>query len=102
MKEETGLRLKVLKRTPEELKIEVEGEGHTFCNLLESVILEDENVESAGYDTPHPLISNPIIAIRTKNGKKPEQALREATEKILQRGRELSEAFSKALEERQK
>ncbi len=102
MRERTGLRLKVLKRTTEELKIEVEGEGHTFCNLLESVLLEDENVEYAGYDIPHPLISNPVITVRAKKGKKPEQALKEAAEKVLKRGRELSEAFSKALEEWQK
>jgi DNA-directed RNA polymerase subunit L len=93
------LKLKVLKRTSEELKIEVEGEGHTFCNLLESVLLEDEDVEFASYDIPHPLISNPIISIRTKKGKKPEEALKEAAEKILQTDKELSEEFNKALKE---
>jgi len=96
------LRLKILKKTPEELKIEVEGEGHTFCNLLESLLLEDENVEFASYDVPHPLISNPIIFIRTEKGTKPEEALRKAVEKILQRSKELSEEFRKALEEQQK
>jgi DNA-directed RNA polymerase subunit L len=93
------LKLKVLKRTENELKIEVEGEGHTLCNLLESVLLEDSDVEFAGYNIGHPLISNPKIYIRTKGGKKPDQALREAVEKILQRGRELNEKFNKALEE---
>lgn len=93
------MQLRVLKRAPKELKIEIEGEGHTFCNLLESVLLEDDEVEFAGYDIPHPLVSNPVISIHTKKGKKPEEALREAVEKILQRGKELAEGFNKALEE---
>lgn len=93
------MRLKVLKRTPEEMKIEVEGEGHIFCNLLESVLLEDEDVEFASYDITHPLISKPVVSVRTKKGKKPEEALKGAVEKILQRGKELSEGFDKALKE---
>jgi len=91
--------LKVIKRTPNELKIEIEGEGHTFSNLLESVLLEDNEVEFAGYNIQHPLISNTIFYIRTKGDKKPEQALKEAIEKIIQREKELSEIFNKALEE---
>jgi len=94
-----GLQLKILKRNSQELKLEIEGEGHTFCNLLESVLLEDENVEFAGYDVPHPLVSNTIIFIRTKKGKKPEEALIEAIEKIRKRGRELNQEISSALEE---
>jgi len=92
------MQLKILRRTPQELKLEIEGEGHTFCNLLESVLLEDKEVEFAGYDVPHPLVSNTILSIRTKKGKKPEEALVEAIEKIRQRGRELSQEIDKALE----
>ncbi|MEM2914678.1 MAG: DNA-directed RNA polymerase subunit L [Candidatus Bathyarchaeia archaeon] len=88
-----------MERTPNELKIEVEGEGHTFCNLLESVLLEDDDVEFAGYDIRHPLVSNPIIVVRTKGNTRPEEALQRAVEKILQRGKELSEEFNKALKE---
>jgi len=93
------LRLKVISRTPEELKIEVEGEGRTFCGLLGSVLLEDENIEFASYDIQHPLISNPVITVRTTKEKTPEEALKEAVEKILQRGKELNEGFNKALAE---
>jgi len=93
------LQLKILKKTSDELEIEIEGEGHTLCNLLGSVILEDEDIEFAAYDIKHPLVSNPVIFIKTKKGKDPEKALREATEKILQRGRKLNENFKKALED---
>ncbi len=93
------MQLKVLRRSSQELKLEIEGEGHTICNLLESVLLEDKDVEFAGYDVPHPLISNTIFFIRTKKGKKPEEALIEAIEKIRQRGRELNREINNALEE---
>ena len=92
------MKLKVLRRAAQELKLEIEGEGHTLCNLLESVLLEDKDVEFAGYDVPHPLISNTIFFIRTKKGKKPEDALVEAIEKIRLMGQEFSEAIKSALE----
>jgi DNA-directed RNA polymerase subunit L len=96
------MQLKVLKKTSQELKLEIEGEGHTLCNLLESVLLEDDNVEFASYHMPHPLISNTIITIRTNKKLKPEDALKTACEKVLQRGRELNDVFTQALEQRQK
>lgn len=92
------MKLKVLRRSSQELKLEIEGEGHTLCNLLESVLLEDKEVEFAGYDVPHPLISNTIFFVRTKEGKKPEEALIEAIEKIRLRGQELNKAINSALE----
>ena len=88
------MKVNVLKRTENELKIEVEGAGHTICNLLQKKLLEDENVDMAGYDIPHPLASNPIVYVRTKGGVTPEQALRRAVEKLL----ELSDEFSRELE----
>jgi len=94
------LQLKVLKRNSRELKFEIEGEGHTLCNLLESTLLEDADVEFAGYDVPHPLISNTIFFVRTKEGKKPEEALIEAIEKIRQRGKKLNSEIDNANKKR--
>lgn len=88
------LKIKVLKKTANELKIEVEGAEHGFCNLLQKKLLEDERVDLAGYDVPHPLASSPVIYVRMKGTAKPENALIRAAEKA----REANEAFSKALE----
>ncbi|MCW4008498.1 MAG: DNA-directed RNA polymerase subunit L [Candidatus Bathyarchaeota archaeon] len=88
------LNVKVLKKTENELKIEVEGAEHGICNLLQKKLLEDERVDLAGYDVPHPLASNPVIYVRTKGNLKPETALVTAAEKA----REMNEAFRKALE----
>ncbi|MCD6446317.1 DNA-directed RNA polymerase subunit L [Candidatus Bathyarchaeota archaeon] len=91
------MKVKILKKTASELKIEVEGAGHTLCNLLQKRLLEDENVDVAGYDIPHPLASNPIIYIRTKDDVKPEEALKKAVERALDMNKEFGEQFQKAL-----
>ncbi len=88
------MKVKVLKKTDHEFKIELEGAGHSLCNLLQKRVLEDEHVDLAGYDVPHPLASNPIIYVRTKGKVKPEKVLTEAAEKA----REMTEDFSKELE----
>lgn len=89
------MKVKVLRRTENELKIEVEGAGHGICNLLQKKLLEDKRVDLAGYDVPHPLASNPIIYVRMKGNAKPEDALIEAAEKACV----ANAAFGKALEE---
>jgi len=91
--------IKVLKKEPNELRIEIEGGGHTFCNVLQKALLEDETVEMAGYDIHHPLISHPVIYVRTKGKRHPETALREAAEKVRSRSREFRVSFEKALKE---
>jgi len=88
------MKVNVLKKTGNELKIEIEGVGHTLCNLLQRKLLEDENVDVAGYDIPHPLASNPVIYVRTKGDVAPEEALLKAVDRLL----EISEEFGKALE----
>jgi len=100
------MNLKVLKRTTDELRIEIEGEGHTFCNLLQKALLEDDTIDVAGYSIQHPLVSNPVIYVRMKAKRKPEKrpetALKEAAEKIRQRNKEFRVSFEKALKEWQK
>ena len=88
------MKVKVLKKTANELKIEVEGAGHGLCNLLQKKLLEDKSVDMAGYDVPHPLVPNPVIYVRMKGAEKPEDALKKAAEKA----REANEAFRMELE----
>jgi DNA-directed RNA polymerase subunit L len=83
----------VLQKTADELKIEVEGAGHGLCNLLQKKLLEDERVDLAGYDVPHPLASSPVVYVRMKGTAKPEDALIKAAEKA----REANTAFGKEL-----
>ncbi|MCK4424415.1 DNA-directed RNA polymerase subunit L [Candidatus Bathyarchaeota archaeon] len=91
------MKVEILKKTANELKLEVEGAGHGLCNLLQKRLSENENVDLAGYDVPHPLSSHSMIYVRTKGKVKPEEALREAVKKIHETnkgfGRELKKAF---------
>ena len=64
------------------MKVEVEGEGHTFGNLMQETLLEDKTVDWAGYDQPHPLFRQSIITVRVKGEAQPEKALERASKKI--------------------
>ncbi|MBS7640429.1 MAG: DNA-directed RNA polymerase subunit L [Candidatus Bathyarchaeia archaeon] len=93
------MQIRVLEKKENEVVLEIEGEGHTLCNLLESVLLEDRDVEFAGYTIPHPLVGKPILRVRTRGDKKPKEALREALTKIVERGRKLGEEFERVFRE---
>ncbi len=88
------MKINVLKKTENELKIEIEGGTHGICNLLQKRLLEDKTVDFAGYDVPHPLASNPVIYVRMKGNVKPEAALIKAVEKV----KEANDAFGKELD----
>jgi len=90
------LNLKVLQNTKNELKIEIQGEGHTFCNLLQQALLQDKGVEMAGYDVPHPLIPSAILYIRTKRETSPKKALERALAKVGEMSNEFLGNLDKA------
>ena len=96
------MKIKVLKRTSNELKIEVEGEGHTLCNVLQKALLEDDTIEMAGYDVPHPLVDSAVVYVHTKEKRKPEAAVKEAAKKILSQSKEFRKSFKKALKDWQR
>ena len=88
------MKVKVLKKSENELKIEIQGSSHGLCNLIQKRLLEDERVDFAGYDVPHPLASSPVIYIKMKAGNKPENALITAAEKV----KKTNDAFGKELD----
>jgi DNA-directed RNA polymerase subunit L len=91
------MKVKVLKKSHNELRLEVEGEGHTFCNVIQKALLEDERVDLAGYSVPHPLTSSPVIYIRTKGQSKPETVLKHAVEEVHKENGLFRTALEKAL-----
>lgn len=91
------MKINILSKTKNEMKFEIEGEGHTFCNLLQHALLEDKSVEMAGYDIRHPLVAKPIFQVRIREGRSPEKVLFKALEKIGQDISEFLKEFEKAL-----
>jgi DNA-directed RNA polymerase subunit L len=96
------MKVNIIKRTSNELKIEVEGAGHTVCNLLQKKALEEKKVDMAGYDIPHPLTPNAVIYVRTKGPVKPEQVLRTALENARQMNKEFGKDLTRAIKEKVK
>ena len=95
------MKIKVLERTSNELKIEIEGVGHSFCNVLQKALLDEDGIDMTGYHRTHPLVSNPTVYVRTKGQLKPETAIRDAVKRIRKRNKDFGKIFEKALKERQ-
>jgi len=95
------MKVNILNKTENELKIEIEGEGHTFCNVVQKALLKDKTVDLAGYNVPHPLTSSPVIYVRTKNKRKPETVLQEAVADVQKDTEAFMVAFDSALKKQQ-
>lgn len=90
------MNVKILQSTDNELKIEVEGEGHSLLNLLQKTILEGEGVEMAGYHVPHPLFDRGILYVHTKEKLTPESVIEDAAKKVLDLSKDFEKSFKKA------
>jgi len=105
-KAKSEMDIKILEKTKDEIRIEIYGEGHTFCNLLQKALLEDETVEIGGYSLEHPLVSNPVVHVimkgKRKPEKRPETVLKEAAERVIHRSHEFRLNFDRAIKEWQK
>lgn len=93
------MKVNVLKRSKGLLKVEVEGEGHSFGNLMQETLLEDKTVDWAGYDQPHPLFRQSMITVRMKGEGQPDKALDRASKKIRSDTQEFVEKFSSAVKD---
>lgn len=91
------MEVKLISKSKNELRFEVLGEDHTFCNLLQNVLLNDKNVELAGYDQPHPLIRSSIVYLKTKREISPEKTLLNALENMQDLNKEFDQKFTEAV-----
>ncbi|MCW4055416.1 MAG: DNA-directed RNA polymerase subunit L [Candidatus Bathyarchaeota archaeon] len=91
------MRVRILKKLRNELKMEVEGEGHTFCNVIQRALLKDRRVDLAGYSVPHPLTSSPVIYVRTRGQSKPATVLKDAIAEVQKESEVFRTALEKAL-----
>jgi len=86
------MEVKFLEDTKEKLKIEIMGEGHTLCNPLVKELWNDKNVEIAGYNIDHSLVSNPILIVQSNNAK---ISLKKAIEGLSKKVKQFDEKFKK-------
>ncbi|NLU04960.1 MAG: DNA-directed RNA polymerase subunit L [Methanothermobacter sp.] len=65
-----------------EMEIVFEGETHTLCNVLSSILMEDEKVKAAAYSIDHPIVGEPQLYIRAGS---PKKSLKAAAETLRDR-----------------
>ncbi|WP_297420428.1 DNA-directed RNA polymerase subunit L [Thermococcus sp.] len=95
------MKIEVIKREENVLEFYLEGEDHTFANLLNEVLHENEHITFAGYTIEHPVLMarKPKFRVVTDGKITPEKALEEAAQKVFDRSRAVLEAWKAALSE---
>ena len=88
------MEIKILEESKNKIKFELISEGHTFCNALRSELWENKATEIAGYNIEHPLVSNPVFILETKDGN-PKKALLEAVSGLKKKTKELRDLIKK-------
>ncbi|HDO19619.1 MAG TPA: DNA-directed RNA polymerase subunit L [Thermoplasmatales archaeon] len=63
------MEIKILKDKAKELEIEIVGETETMLNPIKEKLLERENVVYAEYSREHPVLTNPRLYVKVKDGK---------------------------------
>jgi DNA-directed RNA polymerase subunit L len=93
------LKINVTKKEGDYIEMEFSGEGHTLLNLLQSNLLEDPNVEMAGYSKPHPLMDRAKLFVKLKKGEVHLEVLKRAADKANGKLDAFLEEFDKSLHE---
>ncbi len=92
--------LRVIENEDTELRIEIEGEDHTFMNVLKGALLETEGVAAATYDM-NPEQSGgqtePILTVKTEAGVDPLETLEAAAGRVKDQTSTFRDAFETAV-----
>jgi DNA-directed RNA polymerase subunit L len=68
----SGKRLKMeiiaIENEKNRLRLQITGEGHTFCNILKKELWNDNSVEIAGYSIGHSLTGEPVFTVEVNKG----------------------------------
>jgi DNA-directed RNA polymerase subunit L len=75
------------------------GEGHTLLNLLQTNLLEEPEVEMAGYSKQHPLMDRSNLFIRLKDGGNHLEILKKAADRANGKLDEFLAEFEKSLQD---
>ena len=84
------MKVKKIKSSKALLELSIEGEGHTFANLLRA------NATSLGavasYHIDHPLVGSPHLSVRSDDAK---EVLKKASQKIQKDAKEFKKLIGK-------
>lgn len=85
----------VLENEKNRLKLEIKGEGHTFCNVLKKELWNEKGIDIVGYSIKHSLTTEPILTVEVSKGD-PKKVILGAVSRLKKINKELKEK-SKAL-----
>jgi len=88
------MELKLLNKTKDSIEIEVKGEDETLMYPLQQKLVKDDSVEFATYIMGHPLLDNPKMVVKVKEGK-PQNALKRAAKALANEYKECLTLFQK-------
>ena len=91
------MKVTMLKRTGNELRLKIEGEGHSFCVAIQSALSRHTSVDFSGYYLDHPLVGEPELYLRTKGALNPEDILLKAMDTLKGELNSIHEAFRRAV-----
>jgi len=89
------MEIEVVEQSKNKLKFKIEGEDHTFCNILRKELWEDQHVKVAGYNIEHPLVGHPLFIIETDGKETPKSALTKAVTRLKTKNKELKAQIQK-------
>jgi DNA-directed RNA polymerase subunit L len=93
------MKINIVKQEKGYIEFDFSGEGHTLLNLLQGSLLEDKNVEMAGYSKPHPLMDRSKLFIKLKKGEDFLGAVKKASENADAKLSDFLSQFEKSLSE---
>jgi DNA-directed RNA polymerase subunit L len=93
------LKINVTKEEGDYIEMEFSGEGHTLLNLIQSNLLEDQNVEMAGYSKPHPLMDRAKLFVKLRQGEAHLDVVKRAASRADGKLDEFLKEFDRSLRE---
>lgn len=91
------MKINLVKQEKGYIELEFSGEGHTLLNLIQSSLLENPDVEMAGYSRPHPLMIRSKLFIRLKKGNNYKKAIKKAVKNAEEKLDNFLSEFEKSL-----
>ena len=65
------------------MRIQIEGQDHTFCNAIKEELYNDKHVDAASYMIEHPLKKIPKMVVETDGSVAPRQAFIAAAQRLI-------------------
>lgn len=88
------MEVRILTEEKDFIELEVKEESHILCNSLREELNENDSVSFAAYSIKHPLVSSPILVLKTKEGK-PRKAIERAVSSLRAQIKDIRSAAKK-------